>query len=123
MTKLCDSTLQLKRDIMKLQRHVRGFHHDLLVTWQADILTRLVEIVYTSQNRKLPGGFAPNERQYVDRWTLTRAYTIAVRKINQSTLWMKFCLPVKYYLALQKYEEVGPSCRLECLQPGFLMFE
>lgn len=108
MTKLCDSTFRLKRDIMKLQQHIRGFHHDLLPTWQADILTRLVEVIHTVQRRKLPGGFAPSERQGVDRWTLTRAYTIAARKIHQSTLWMKLGLPMQYYRALQKYEEVRP---------------
>lgn len=106
MSKLRTSTLQLKRDIVRFQQHIRAFHHDLLPTWQADILTRLIEIVYTAQRRKLPGGFTPGERQGVDRWALTRAYTVAARKIYQSTLWMAFGLPMQYHLALHKYEEV-----------------
>ncbi|RJE19209.1 hypothetical protein PHISCL_08449 [Aspergillus sclerotialis] len=106
MAKLRTSTLQLKRDIVRFQQHIRAFHHELLPTWQADILTRLIEIVYTAQRRKLPGGFTPGERQGVDRWALTRAYTVAARKIYQSTLWMAFGLPMQYHLALHKYEEI-----------------
>lgn len=114
MIKLNDSTHHLKRDLSKLEKHIKSFQHDLLPTWQADTLTRLIEVVYITQGRKLPGGFTPWNRKEGDRWALTRAYSNAAGKISHNVLWRKLMLPIRYHLALQKYGEVR-TLDLRCL--------
>lgn len=106
MVKLYNGTRLLGRDLARLQQHVRSFQHELLSTWQADILTRLIEVVYAMQGRRLPGDVAPWESRDVDRWTLSRAYSLGAEKITRYMLWRKLGLPMRYHHALRKYGEV-----------------
>lgn len=106
MTLLRSSTLRLELDLMKLQRHVRSFDKELLVTWQADTLTRLIEVIYERHRWKMPGGIAIGDYQAVSRDTLATLYSVAARKIKKETLKRRFGLGIHYYDALQKYDEV-----------------
>lgn len=106
MAMLRSSTLRLELDLMKLQRHVRSFDKELLVTWQADTLMRLIEVIYERHRWKMPGGIVIGDHQAVDRETLSTLYAVAARKIKKETLKRRFGLSVQYYDALQKYDEV-----------------
>ncbi|KAF7593010.1 hypothetical protein BBP40_012169 [Aspergillus hancockii] len=124
--KLCTDTIQLEFDLMKLQRHVQTFHGELLVTWQADTLTRLVEVVYERHGWKFPGGITPTSHGEMDQASLTLMYRTAARKIKRETLKRRFGLSVKYYLALQKYDDIVHlrsinSFRSECPFARFLI--
>lgn len=106
MSKLRSSTIRLKLDLMKLQRHIDTVQHDLLPTWQADTLTLLIEAMYTRQRMTLPGNFAVGKCDDVDHGTLTKVYTAAARRIDQKSLRKKLGLSAKYHEALGKYHEV-----------------
>ena len=106
MSKLRSSTIRLKLDLMKLQRHIDTVQHDLLPTWQADTLTLLIEAMYTRQRMALPGNFAVGKCDDVDQKTLTKVYTAAARRIDQKGLRKKLGLSAKYHEALRKYHEV-----------------
>ncbi|KAE8371385.1 hypothetical protein BDV26DRAFT_298830 [Aspergillus bertholletiae] len=103
---LNNNIIQLKLDVMEIQHDIKAFHGELLATWQADILTRLIEVVYERSGWKLPGGITTSSHEGMDEAKVTLMYRTAVRKIKKETLRERFGLSVRYYLALQKYDEV-----------------
>lgn len=107
MTKLSNSVNGLNRDLLKLQRQVDSFYHESLTTWQADILTRLIEVAYARQRRKLPWGVAIGERETQDWEIVSRAYVNAAAKVSKKVLGQKLGLGTNYYEALRKYSEVS----------------
>lgn len=114
MSTLRSNVFRLKTDLSKLQRHVRAFHNELLTTWQADTLTRLVEVVYERQNWKLPGGVAVGDHIHLSRERQSRILATAARRIRKPILRKNFGLSVQYYSALQRYDEVsGQPVRIE----------
>ena len=106
MEKLLANTTRLKRELWLLQRHIREFRHPLFESWEADMLTRLIEVAYASEYRKLPGGIVIGKETFSERENLTRAYSLAARDIRSSTIG-KLGLSDRYYEALQRYPEVG----------------
>lgn len=112
MSKLRASTIRLNLDLMKLQRHMSTMQHDFLTTWQADILTLLIEVVYARLHRMLPGGYAVEEIESLDYETLTRVYRTAAKRIHRERLRRKFGLSARYHGALQKYWEVSISLNI-----------
>ncbi|CAL5868172.1 uncharacterized protein PFLUO_LOCUS2396 [Penicillium psychrofluorescens] len=105
VAKLQANSLRLKRELFLLHRHVKAFHHPLLETWEADMLTRLIEMVYTRQCLRLPGGISVGDVLFTERDLLSRAYNIAARRIRIDTLW-SLGLSDKYHEALKRYDEV-----------------
>ncbi|KAE8330855.1 NAD(P)-binding protein [Aspergillus sergii] len=103
--KLSNNTVMLELDVMRVQRYIKAFHGELLMTWQADILTRLVEVVYERCGWKMPGGITASSHAGMDEAKVTLMYRTAARKIKEETLRRRFNLPVQYYLALQRYDE------------------
>lgn len=104
MEKLHTSTLSLRRELLTLQMHILSFRHEQLVTWQADILTRLIEVMYERQGRKLPWGAVGDDKRRED---VSKVYVAAARRIDRRALWAKLGLTTKYHQALGKYAEVS----------------
>ncbi|PYH91202.1 hypothetical protein BO71DRAFT_359963 [Aspergillus ellipticus CBS 707.79] len=97
---------RLNSDLSTLQLHVKAFKKDLLATWQADMLTRLVVVLYERQNWKLPGGVAVGDHVQLDRERLSGMFATAAGRVRKTTLKRKLGLSVKYYSALQRYKEI-----------------
>lgn len=97
---------RLRRELLLLHRHVRVFNHPMYETWEADILTRLIEVAHAHQRRKLPQGVAIGEATVAHRENLSLAYANAVNQIHPSTL-QQLGLSEKYHTALQRYNEVS----------------
>ncbi|KAJ5984172.1 hypothetical protein N7481_006271 [Penicillium waksmanii] len=96
---------QLNREISALSRHVKQFNHNpFLQTWQADLLTRLIEVAYVRQKNKLPAGVSIGEENTADREILSRAYSNAARRVKWSTL-DSLGLDIRYHDALQRYSD------------------
>ncbi|PWY89534.1 hypothetical protein BO94DRAFT_39523 [Aspergillus sclerotioniger CBS 115572] len=119
MSMLRSNVIRLNVDLSKLQQHVKAFHNELLTTWQADTLTRLVEVVYERQGWKFPGGVVVGDHIHIGRDRQTRMLVTAARRIRKSILWNNFGLSVQYYSALQRYIEIAHmrstnSFRTEC---------
>lgn len=106
VSKLCSTTSGLNRDLLKLRRHVDSFHHECLSTWQADVLTRLIEVVYLKQRRKLPWGVVVGEHEAQGWDVVSRAYVTAANRISRKVLEQKLGLGAKYHEALKKYSEI-----------------
>lgn len=70
------------------------------------MLTRLIEVAYASEYRKLPGGVVIGKETFSERENLTRAYSLAARDIRLITI-RKLGLSDRYYEALQRYPEVS----------------
>jgi DUF438 domain-containing protein len=86
-----------------------AFHGELLVTWQADILTRLVEVIYERHGWKMPGGLLVGDHDDLERDALSTLYVLAAKKVKKEILTKKAVgLSERYYHALQRYEEVSP---------------
>lgn len=102
---LRSNTLRLRLDLMKFQRHMNGFNREFLVTWQADTLTRLIEVIYEGHGWRLPGGVTSRDHGVVNRERMSMMYGIAARKLKKETL-RALGLYERYYEALQKYDEV-----------------
>jgi hypothetical protein len=98
---------------------MHAFYGDLLVTWQADILTRLVEVIYENHGWRMPGGVLVGDHSDMDRDTLTRIYLTAAKKIKKETVTKKAVgLSAQYYSALQRYDEVSlPTAHEFLLSP------
>lgn len=103
MEQLHSSTLSLRKELLTLQMHILSFRHDQLVTWQADILTRLIEVIYERQGRKLPWDALGDDKQRED---ISKVYVAAARRINKGALWRKLGLTAKHHKALGRYSEV-----------------
>ncbi|KAE8139964.1 hypothetical protein BDV38DRAFT_240686 [Aspergillus pseudotamarii] len=115
--KLSNNIAGLELDVMRVQRHIKAFHGELLMTWQADILTRLVEVVYERSEWKMPGGITASSHEGMSEAKVTLMYRTAARKIKKETLKRRFGLSVQYYLALQRYDEVSyPHGRLSAFE-------
>lgn len=106
MEKLRINTTRLKRELWLLQRHVKEFRHPLFENWEADMLTRLIEVAYAFEYRKLPGGVVIGKETVSERENLTRAYSLAARDIRLVTI-RRLGLSDRYHEALQRYPEVG----------------
>ncbi|EAU38060.1 conserved hypothetical protein [Aspergillus terreus NIH2624] len=104
---LCSNTLRLRLDLMKFQHHMNGFNREFLVTWQADTLTRLIEVIYEGHGWRLPGGVTSRDHGVVNRERMSMMYGIAARKLKKETL-RALGLYERYYEALQKYDEITP---------------
>lgn len=109
LEKLAISSKELSRDISKLGRHIASIYHPLLITWQADILTRLIDVVYSRTSRTLPNSVLIGEHRTQNRQVISSAYVAAVAKIDKHTLKKHFRLSMKYFRALQRYDEVKGS--------------
>ncbi|RAK95062.1 uncharacterized protein BO80DRAFT_469704 [Aspergillus ibericus CBS 121593] len=119
LSRLRSNVIKLNVDLGKLQHHVKAFHNELLTTWQADTLTRLVEVIYERQGWKLPGGVAVGDHIHLGRERQTRIMSTAARRIRKSILKKNFGLSGRYYSALQRYTEIvhmrsTNSFRTEC---------
>ncbi|KAJ5168495.1 uncharacterized protein N7482_004089 [Penicillium canariense] len=106
MAKLQANTARLKRELFLLQRHVKEFQHPLFETWEADILTRLIEVAHAFQRHKMAGGITIGEDNTAERETLSHAYVNAAKQIHEGTL-RKLGLSDQYYQALLRYNEIA----------------
>ncbi|KAJ5755572.1 hypothetical protein N7533_005115 [Penicillium manginii] len=98
---------QLEREISVLSRHLKQYSHNpFLETWQADLLTRLIEVAYVRQTRKLPAGVSIGETNTAEREILSRAYSNAARRVHWSTL-DSLGLDVRHHDALQRYSDIA----------------
>ncbi|KAI9371287.1 hypothetical protein BJX61DRAFT_534935 [Aspergillus egyptiacus] len=105
---LCSQSLELNHDITRLNHHMTAFNGDLLATWQADILTRLVEVIYEKHGWKMPGGLLVGDHDDLDRDVLSGTYAMAARKVKKETVTEKTVgLSEKHYLALRRYDAVS----------------
>jgi hypothetical protein len=100
------NTVRLKRELWLLQRHVKEFRHPLFENWEADMLTRLIEVAHVHQHKKLPSGVVIGESSFAEREEINHAYSIAAKAIRMSTL-RKLGLSENYHQALQRYSEVS----------------
>ncbi|PTU19585.1 hypothetical protein P175DRAFT_0483157 [Aspergillus ochraceoroseus IBT 24754] len=108
INQLCSDSLQLTRDMTKLNRHMGAFHGVILETCQADTLTRLIESIYEIHGWKFPGGLMLGEHVDLDRETLSRIYTEAAKDVKKEMVTKKAVgLSEKYHVALQRYDQVS----------------
>lgn len=107
ITHICGSVNQLNRELSALSRHINQFsHHPFLETWQADLLTRLIEVAYVRQRNKLPPGVSIGEKNIAEREVLSRAYGNAARRVKWGTL-DSLGLDIRHHDALQRYSDVS----------------
>ncbi|KKK22940.1 hypothetical protein ARAM_007433 [Aspergillus rambellii] len=121
INQLCSDSLQLTRDMTKLNRHMGAFHGVILETCQADTLTRLIESIYEIHGWKFPGGLMLGEHVDLDRETLSRIYTEAAKDVKKEMVTKKAVgLSEKYHVALQRYDQIvhhrsASPFRTECI--------
>ncbi|KAL4933376.1 putative alcohol dehydrogenase [Aspergillus undulatus] len=115
---LCSESLRLNFDVTVLKCHMNAFRGELLVTWQADVLTRLVEVIYDRHGWRMPGEILVGDHANLDRDTLSKIYALAAKKIKKETVTKKAVgLSESYHRALQRYDEVGSSQQDQILLP------
>lgn len=85
---------------------MKDFRHPLFESWEADLLTRLIEVAYAFEYRKLPGDVVIGKETFSEREKLTHAYSTAARNVRLSTI-RKLGLSDRYHEALQRYPEVS----------------
>lgn len=121
LAKLQANTVRLKRELWLLQRHIKEFRHPLFENWEADLLTRLIEVAHAHQHKKLPGGVVIGESSFAERESLNHAYSIAAKGIRMPTL-RKLGLSEKYHQALQRYSEVSSHRGLDRTYLGLVTY-
>lgn len=124
MAQLVGNTGRLQRELLLLSRHFKEFDNPLMETWEADILTRLIEVSHVRQTSKLPEGVSIGEMNTAERENLSLAYSNAARRVQPRTL-SKLGLGDKYHQAIQRYSEVSTNPLVmtpECNQPQHLPF-
>lgn len=97
---------RLQREISLLQRHIGTLKNPAFETWEADILTRLIEIAHAHQRIKLSQGVSIGEANSANGDALIHAYVNASRQVQENTL-RQMGLGPKYGKALLRYHEVS----------------
>lgn len=97
MDQLKANTNRLQREISLLQRHTGSLKHPAFEIWEADILSRLIEVAHGPQRMK---------NLFIDQTsTETQAYVNASRNVHEGTL-RQLGLGPKYGKALLRYSEI-----------------
>ncbi|OJJ58999.1 hypothetical protein ASPSYDRAFT_89721 [Aspergillus sydowii CBS 593.65] len=103
---LCSESVRLNLDVSIVKQYMSTVHGELLVTWQADTLTRLVEVIYERHGWRMPGEILVGDHDNLDRDTLSKVYVMAAKKIKKETVTKKAVgLSEPYYLALQRFDK------------------
>lgn len=100
-------------ELDQLESHINELNHPKLLSWQADIITRLIEVAH-SKEPNLSSSSLLLTAHYLDHETMSRGYSLAARKISLETL-CKFGLGEQHYEVLRRYDEVLmtlKSCRV-----------
>lgn len=97
---------RLQRETFLLQRHIGSLKNPAFETWEADILTRLIEIAYARQRIKLSQGVSIGETSSANGESLNQAYVNASYQVHENTL-RQLGLNPKYGKALLRYHEVS----------------
>ncbi|KAJ5905750.1 uncharacterized protein N7473_002666 [Penicillium subrubescens] len=106
LIKLQVNSARLQRELLLLQQHIKEFHHPLFETWEADILTRFIEVAHAYQARKLATGVSIGEDNVAERECISRGYVNAAKHVEEETV-ERLGLSEKYHQALLRYEEVA----------------
>lgn len=115
---LCSESVRLNLDVAIAKQYMSTFHGELLVTWQADTLARLIEVIYERHGWRMPGEILVGDHDNLDRDTLSKVYVMAAKKIKKETVTKKAVgLSEPYYLALQRFEKVGLLHQSQTLLP------
>ena len=105
LVKLKVNTGRLQRELFLLQRHIKEFQCPLFETYEADILTRLIDVAHAHQDKKMKGGTAISFQSIAEREIISRAYINASKQVQEETI-EKLGLSNQHYLAICRYEEV-----------------
>lgn len=106
MTKIRSNAKKLEREVLALSRHIKDASSPFLGTWEADLLTRLIEVSYIHQTEKFPHGVSIGETNFAERDVLSRAYSNAARRVKLTTI-IRLGLEEKHYEAVQNYSDVS----------------
>ena len=79
---------------------VRDIHMGRLSIYQANLLTRMIDILYEKKGLRLPEG------QGNDASRSSRRYAEAARRIRQEHFERNIGLPLKYHDVLKKYSKI-----------------
>ncbi len=107
MAQVQANVARLKREISLLDRHIKDYDQPLFETWEADILTRLVEVACAAQSNAHLDRFPISLVGNPEREIVSRAYVDAAKQVQEDTLY-KLGLTHQHYLAIDRYEEVRP---------------
>ncbi|KAJ5643346.1 uncharacterized protein N7484_005853 [Penicillium longicatenatum] len=91
-------------ELEQLETHIKDLNHPLLLGWEADIITRLIEVAH-SKEPNLSSSSILLTAHYLDRETMSRGYSLAARKISLETL-HKFGLREQHHEVLRRYDEL-----------------
>lgn len=91
-------------ELDQLESHINELNHPKLLSWQADIVTRLIEVAH-SKEPNLSSSSLLLTAHYLDHETMSRGYSLAARKISLETM-RKFGLGEQHYEVLRRYDEV-----------------
>lgn len=106
MFKLRLNTQSFDQEVSLFQQHYKDVRHPCMETWEADMLTRLIEVAHTILHAKLGVETCIHEGQEAEqRELVSRAYVNAAKRIDRSTL-TNLGLGEGYYEALQRFPEV-----------------
>ncbi|KAJ5380509.1 uncharacterized protein N7496_002937 [Penicillium cataractarum] len=105
LAKLKANATRLQREIFLLQRHVKEFQHPLFETWEADILTRLIEVAHAHQPNKMKKGIAIGLGSSANPEMVSLAYINAAKQVQEETL-DQLGLSFQHHQAIRRYEEV-----------------
>ncbi|KAJ5460437.1 uncharacterized protein N7458_001989 [Penicillium daleae] len=104
LAKLKVNAGRLQRELFLLQRHIKEFQCPLFETYEADILTRLIDVVHAHQDKKMMGGTAISSESIAEREIISRAYINASKQVQEETI-EKLGLSSQHYQAIRRYEE------------------
>lgn len=108
MAKLRTNSESLDQEILMLQRQIKESHHPSFEIWEADILTRLIEVAHTILPKKLRAGTCIKADNVFERELISCAYINAAKQIDEWTL-QKLGLGEGYFDALRRFPEVRIS--------------
>ncbi|KAJ6096492.1 hypothetical protein N7486_007238 [Penicillium sp. IBT 16267x] len=91
-------------ELEQLEAHVKDLHHPLVVNWEADIITRLIEVAHSKEPNLSSNSLLMTARN-LDRETMSRGYSLAAKKISFETI-RKFGLREQHYEVLRRYDEL-----------------
>lgn len=104
MEQLTTNIKKMTRELSNLHSGIKSVQHPCLVTWEADILTKLIDVAYSKIGKGLQ---TIMKHQKHSRDMVTRAYVVAAVKIPRCVLKDQLGLSRRYHLYLARYKEVA----------------
>ncbi|KAJ5759568.1 hypothetical protein N7520_006724 [Penicillium odoratum] len=101
MDRVSGSVADMMSEVAELERGLKNLNHPLLAAWEADVLTRFIEVAHASEPRLQPNSYLLRVGR-LTREEYSRGFTFAARRISEQTM-LNLGLGPEHFAMIREY--------------------